>query len=147
MSRGWFERFGWRKSRYHHGHKRRPDADCMDDCDCDCDVCDCNPCLLILNVSMLLRVAVGAVPRGAVDPHTAPPASRAGRWAARLVRSYQLNVSVPRAHPVCPMTPTCSRYALQALSSHGLVRGGWLIVRRLRRCSRPGRVDPVPTPR
>jgi hypothetical protein len=47
--------------------------------------------------------------------------------------------------PSCRFLPTCSVYATEALACHGLLRGGWLVLRRLLRChpfSRGG-VDPV----
>jgi uncharacterized protein len=47
----------------------------------------------------------------------------------------------------CRYWPTCSTYALEALETHGAVRGSWLTARRLLRChpwaSRSG-VDLVP---
>ena len=36
--------------------------------------------------------------------------------------------------PVCRFTPSCSKYALEALKLHSILRGGWLITRRLSRC-------------
>jgi uncharacterized protein len=47
----------------------------------------------------------------------------------------------------CRFHPTCSVYARQAIEKQGLVRGGWLALRRLLRChpwGGPGGVDPVP---
>jgi uncharacterized protein len=46
----------------------------------------------------------------------------------------------------CRFTPTCSRYASEAVERHGVARGSWLALRRLLRC-RPGGgmgMDPVP---
>lgn len=46
----------------------------------------------------------------------------------------------------CRFTPTCSEYALDALRSHGAVRGAWLSAKRIGRChpwSECGH-DPVP---
>jgi putative membrane protein insertion efficiency factor len=63
----------------------------------------------------------------------------------RMVRLYQQRVSAHRG-PSCRMTPTCSHYALEALQTHGTVRGLRLTVGRLLRC-RPGGPtghDPVP---
>lgn len=46
----------------------------------------------------------------------------------------------------CKFHPTCSNYAAQAVQAHGVVRGGWLALRRLLRCHPfgPGGPDPVP---
>ena len=47
----------------------------------------------------------------------------------------------------CRFAPSCSEYALAALSEHGAVRGLWLAVARIARCHpfNPGGYDPVPT--
>lgn len=62
-----------------------------------------------------------------------------------LARGYQLFIS-PLLPPSCRYTPTCSQYALDALAAHGLLRGGWLTLRRLGRCHPWGGCghDPVP---
>jgi len=48
----------------------------------------------------------------------------------------------------CRFTPTCSRYALEAVRSHGAMRGSMLTIRRLCRCQPWGGSghDPVPDP-
>lgn len=48
----------------------------------------------------------------------------------------------------CRYTPTCSRYALEALQTHGAVPGAALAARRLLRCHPWGGSgsDPVPGP-
>ena len=64
------------------------------------------------------------------------------------VRSYQLLLA-PFAGGACRFEPTCSAYALEAITTHGVVRGVWLALRRVSRChpfARPG-FDPVPRPR
>ncbi len=64
------------------------------------------------------------------------------------IRIYQA-VRAGRPSP-CRYWPTCSDYALEALSAHGAVRGTLLAARRLLRChpwsTRSG-VDMVPTAR
>ena len=61
------------------------------------------------------------------------------------IRAYRYLVS-PLLGPRCRFYPSCSCYAETALARHGLVRGGWLAVRRIFRCHpwHPGGVDPVP---
>ena len=64
-----------------------------------------------------------------------------------LVRLYQLTLS-PFVGWHCRYQPSCSNYALEALSTHGAVRGSWLTLRRLARCQPWGGwgYDPVPAP-
>jgi len=62
-----------------------------------------------------------------------------------LIRIYQYAIS-PLMGPHCRFYPSCSCYAQMALEQHGVLRGGWLAIRRLARCHpwHPGGVDPVP---
>ncbi len=62
-----------------------------------------------------------------------------------LVRGYQLAIS-PLLPPSCRFHPSCSSYAIEALERHGVLRGGWLAMRRIARCHpwHPGGHDPVP---
>lgn len=72
------------------------------------------------------------------------------RWAAApfvaAVRAYQRALS-PGLGRNCRYSPTCSAYAVEALERFGVIRGGWLALRRIGRCHplRPGGYDPVPT--
>ena len=69
------------------------------------------------------------------------------RFGIAAVRAYQLALS-PFAGGACRFEPSCSAYALDAVQTHGLVRGLWLALRRVARChplARPG-IDPVPPP-
>ena len=62
-----------------------------------------------------------------------------------LIRAYQLLIS-PLLGARCRFYPSCSQYALEAVSEHGSLRGGALALRRLARCHpfHPGGYDPVP---
>jgi putative membrane protein insertion efficiency factor len=63
----------------------------------------------------------------------------------QLVRGYQLVLS-PLLGPRCRFYPSCSAYAVEALTTHGPVRGLGLAAWRLLRCHpwNPGGVDHVP---
>ncbi|MCL2467922.1 MAG: membrane protein insertion efficiency factor YidD [Micrococcales bacterium] len=61
---------------------------------------------------------------------------------------YQHGIS-PWTPPSCKFYPSCSQYAVVAVTRHGAVRGSWLAVRRLARCHpwSHGGVDEVPPSR
>jgi uncharacterized protein len=67
------------------------------------------------------------------------------RLAVLLIRFYQLAIS-PLLGPRCRYHPTCSEYAIEALRRYGIIKGGWLTIRRLGRCHPWGGSghDPVP---
>lgn len=62
-----------------------------------------------------------------------------------LIRIYQRTLS-PLLGNVCRFEPSCSRYAVACLESHGALRGSYLTMRRLLRCHpfHPGGYDPPP---
>ncbi|MDX1510422.1 MAG: membrane protein insertion efficiency factor YidD [Nitriliruptorales bacterium] len=75
------------------------------------------------------------------------PARAPLRWLlVSLIRLYQKSASI--RSPRCRFHPTCSSYAVEAITGHGVVRGGWLALRRIGRCHpwNPGGVDHVPPP-
>jgi putative membrane protein insertion efficiency factor len=49
------------------------------------------------------------------------------------IRAYRYLLS-PMLPPSCRFAPTCSAYALEALATHGPLKGAWLAVRRVCRC-------------
>ncbi len=90
-----------------------------------------------------------------MNPHPSPRAAEPARESLRAglfvrvlsvpIRVYRYLIS-PMLPPRCRFYPSCSAYALEALSRHGALRGGWLATRRLCRCHpwNPGGVDLVP---
>jgi putative membrane protein insertion efficiency factor len=62
-----------------------------------------------------------------------------------LIKFYQLFIS-PFTPATCRYQPTCSHYAKEALEKHGLLKGGWLAIRRIFSCHPWGGsgFDPVP---
>jgi putative membrane protein insertion efficiency factor len=62
-----------------------------------------------------------------------------------LIRLWQWTFSrvLP---PTCRFYPSCSQYGYEAISRYGVLRGGWLTVKRVARCHpfNPGGYDPVP---
>ncbi|MBR2061170.1 MAG: membrane protein insertion efficiency factor YidD [Tidjanibacter sp.] len=62
-----------------------------------------------------------------------------------LVKFYRTCIS-PLTPASCRFTPTCSAYALEAITKYGPIKGGWLTLRRLLRCHPWGGsgYDPVP---
>ncbi|WP_130283055.1 membrane protein insertion efficiency factor YidD [Microcella alkaliphila] len=50
-----------------------------------------------------------------------------------LLHVYRAVIS-PLYGDVCRYYPSCSAYGLTSVQQHGVVRGGWLTVRRLARC-------------
>ncbi|MCR4659484.1 MAG: membrane protein insertion efficiency factor YidD [Bacteroidales bacterium] len=62
-----------------------------------------------------------------------------------LIKFYRQCIS-PLTPPACRYTPTCSQYAMEAITKYGPLRGGWLALKRILRCNPFGGsgYDPVP---
>ncbi len=62
-----------------------------------------------------------------------------------LIRFYQRYIS-PGLPPSCRFYPTCSHYTYEAVERYGVIKGGWLGIKRVLRCQpwNPGGYDPVP---
>jgi uncharacterized protein len=67
------------------------------------------------------------------------------RLLVLLIRGYRYAIS-PLYGQVCRYHPSCSAYALEAVTVHGGLRGSWLAGRRVLACHpwAPGGFDPVP---
>ena len=81
------------------------------------------------------------------------PASESGHYKGWGVRAALFALSFYKAYlsvllaGTCRYEPTCSRYAYEAIERFGVLRGGWLGLKRLLRChplSRKFGYDPVP---
>jgi putative membrane protein insertion efficiency factor len=62
-----------------------------------------------------------------------------------LVKGYRVAIS-PLLMPTCRFYPTCSQYAIEAIETHGALKGSWLSAHRICRCHpfNSGGYDPVP---
>ncbi|MFL2499971.1 MAG: membrane protein insertion efficiency factor YidD [Porticoccaceae bacterium] len=63
-----------------------------------------------------------------------------------IIKGYQFLLS-PLIGQNCRFHPTCSHYAIEAINEHGVLKGGYLSVRRIIKCHpfNEGGHDPVPT--
>ncbi|MAV08206.1 MAG: membrane protein insertion efficiency factor YidD [Gammaproteobacteria bacterium] len=63
-----------------------------------------------------------------------------------LIKAYQYLIS-PLLGPSCRFHPTCSHYAIEAISEYGVLKGGYLSLRRIIKCHplHEGGHDPVPS--
>jgi putative membrane protein insertion efficiency factor len=63
-----------------------------------------------------------------------------------LIRVYQNTFSLLMP-PSCRFTPSCSQYGYEAIAKYGIIRGGWLALKRIGRCQpwyKGNLYDPVP---
>lgn len=67
------------------------------------------------------------------------------KFLIAIIKSYRYALS-PLLGSHCRFHPSCSCYAEEAVARYGVLRGGWLAVRRLGRCHPfcAGGIDPVP---
>ncbi|NOX09348.1 MAG: membrane protein insertion efficiency factor YidD [Gammaproteobacteria bacterium] len=62
-----------------------------------------------------------------------------------LIKIYRYLFS-PLLGSNCRFYPTCSSYAITSIQRYGVLRGSWLMIRRIGRCHpwHEGGIDPVP---
>jgi len=67
------------------------------------------------------------------------------RSAIWLIRIYQKHLS-PLLGSRCRFTPTCSQYAIEAITRFGIIKGGFYSILRIFRCNPfcEGGYDPIP---
>ena len=95
-------------------------------------------------MSALHAAAIGtATPKSLLTWDSLPLVPR--NAAIAVLTAYRAAIS-PIYGDVCKYYPSCSAYAVTALTRFGPLRGGWLAARRLGRCHpwNPGGVDHVP---
>ena len=73
------------------------------------------------------------------------PGGVALRLLVAAIELYRHMIS-PLRPASCRFMPTCSRYAVDALTEYGIIRGGWLALARLAKCGpwHGGGWDPIP---
>ena len=90
-----------------------------------------------MNLPARVRAAVGATGKAS--------GWRLVRGLVFLIQLYRHMVS-PLRPATCRFVPTCSQYAVDALTEYGLIRGSWLAAARLAKCGpwHRGGWDPIP---
>ncbi|MEI6251252.1 MAG: membrane protein insertion efficiency factor YidD [Mycobacteriaceae bacterium] len=75
----------------------------------------------------------------------APAEGGLARAVIAAIEAYRHMIS-PLRPPTCRFMPTCSQYAVDAVTEYGVLRGGWLAMRRLGKCGpwHRGGWDPIP---
>ena len=62
------------------------------------------------------------------------------------IRFYQVAIS-PMLGARCRYQPTCSHYAVGAITEWGVLKGGWMALKRIGRCHPWGGFGPDPVPK
>lgn len=63
-----------------------------------------------------------------------------------IIRFYQQYLSALKGGPTCRFVPSCSAYAIEAITKYGALKGSALALWRILRCNpfSKGGYDPVP---
>ncbi|MHC5252377.1 membrane protein insertion efficiency factor YidD [Listeria kieliensis] len=67
------------------------------------------------------------------------------KFLVGLIGIYRKFIS-PLTPPSCRFSPTCSEYGIEAIQTHGALKGSYLTIRRILKCHpfHKGGFDPVP---
>ncbi|MGI6086182.1 MAG: membrane protein insertion efficiency factor YidD [Acetivibrionales bacterium] len=62
-----------------------------------------------------------------------------------FIKFYRRYISPLKRKPTCRFYPTCSKYALEAVTKYGAIKGTYLSILRILKCHpfHPGGYDPV----
>jgi len=98
---------------------------------------------------VLIAAGVLMVLVAGIDLRRPPDEQLATRAALGAIHAYQGSLAriYTRVGVQCRFTPTCSHYGEACIRRYGVVRGGWLAVKRVVRCgpwTPMGTVDPPP---
>jgi putative membrane protein insertion efficiency factor len=63
----------------------------------------------------------------------------------KLIKIYQKFISPLKGKRTCRFYPTCSTYSINALEKYGVLKGGYLALKRIMSCHpfNPGGYDPL----
>lgn len=83
--------------------------------------------------------------RGLVEGTRQPAPSMPALLGRAMITLYQQTLG-PLIPSSCRFIPSCSRYAHEALGTHGFFKGSWMAIKRIGRCQplAKGGFDPVP---
>ncbi|KNF07295.1 putative membrane protein insertion efficiency factor [Gottschalkia purinilytica] len=64
--------------------------------------------------------------------------------AVAIIKFYQRFIS-PMKPKSCRFYPTCSEYSIQAINKYGIIKGGFMSLKRILKCNpfNPGGHDPL----
>lgn len=62
-----------------------------------------------------------------------------------IIKFYQKFISPLKGTSSCRFYPTCSQYAIDAITKYGMIKGSFMSIKRILKCHpfHPGGYDPV----
>lgn len=67
------------------------------------------------------------------------------KMAIIIIKFYQKFISPLKGTSSCRFYPTCSQYAIDAITKYGMIKGSFMSIKRILKCHpfHPGGYDPV----